>query len=85
MRLRQLATLLTLVAVLGSTGCTCCHKHGAPAPAACPQGCPPPGGPVGGAVVPGPPAPVTGGYYSPPVSAVSAPAFSSTHAIDYRP
>jgi hypothetical protein len=81
MRLRRLASLLTLAAAVWSTGCSCCHKH--TAPAACPQGCPP-GPPPGGVAVPAPPVPATSGYF-PPVSAVSTPALSSNYPIDYRP
>jgi hypothetical protein len=83
MRLRQLVILLTLAAAVGSAGCSCCHKHAAPAPA-CPQGCPPPGAPLGGPAVPPPPVPATSGYF-PPVSAVSAAPVPSGYPINYRP
>jgi hypothetical protein len=80
MRLRRLAIVLLVWAAVGAAGCSCCHKHAAPAP--CNQGCPPPGPPVGGAVVPPPPAPVTSGYYA-PVSAFAAPGSSFDYPVKY--
>jgi hypothetical protein len=80
MKLRYLCAGLVLSAACLAAGCSCCHKHGCPAPAVssappccpgpvpAPAPCCPPGAP--GAVVPAPVGTVSGAPFTPPVGAI---------------